>query len=689
MKLTKDIIATIMKELDRFLMTNEIDKECILLHRLLIEDLMNAYLRDEGETKFTIKGKRKWNKVDVILKVKGAKCDYIEKNRDFFKFSNIEKFDEYPEYKYVNGYNIYTFTSTIIHDNSKALTFVEKHLLKEKTALITGIVLRFVNMALAVIEPLLSAEIIVAYSGSQINKIFIIAALIMGNALLSAFITYGASRLLRKSFATMIKEIQYEATKNVLRIKTGFMTDKGHGVFTQRLTSDTDQLADHFDALLASSTEIFRVISLLIAFFVISPLMFAFEAIVFGIYCLIQIDQSKTLTNESRIVKQTTETQAGFVGEMVKGHRDIKLLHSEESFLKNIRQSINNNVDAHTNMRYKSMKYIMLRGSFVGVTDFIYMGILALLMVFFGMQPATALTLFNYNGRVYTSANAITKVTDTIYNIHLSAERIYQLVGGKDYGKEEFGTTHLDNVTGDIKIQSVSFAYQRIGERSVPVLNDVSLHIRPGESVAFVGESGCGKSTLLSLITKLYEPDSGSILIDDTDINKLDQDSIRSNIAMVSQTPYIFNMSIRDNLAIVKHDVTEDEIINVCKLACIHDDIKVLPKGYDTVVGEGGVTLSGGQRQRLALARSMLKDFPILMLDEATSALDNMTQAKVQSAIENLRGKQTLIMIAHRLSTVINCDKLFLMSNGKVIAEGSHEELLRTCEEYRKLYQEG
>ncbi len=689
MKLTNEIIAPTIKELNNFLKTNEIDKERQLMHCLLIEDLMGAYCRDEGETNFTINTKRKWNKVDVVLKIKGSKCDYIEKNKDFFKFSNIEKFDKYPVYKYSNGYNIYIFTSIIIQDNKKALDFVKKHLLKEKAALIGGIVLRFVNMALAVIEPLLSAAIIVAYSGSQIEKIIIIAALIMGNALLSAFITWGASRLLRKSFATMIKEIQYETTKNVLRIKTGYMTDKGHGVFTQRLTSDTDQLADHFDALLASSTEIFRVISLLIAFLVISPVMFVFEAIVFGIYCIIQIVQSKVLTDESRIVKATAETQAGFVGEMVKGHRDIKLLHSEGSFLKNIRLSINNNVDANTNMRYRSMKYIMLRSSFVGVTDFLYMGILALLMVFFGMQPATALTLFNYNGRVYTSANAITRITDTIYNIHLSAERIYQLVGGKDYGKEEFGSTHLDNVTGDIKIQSVSFAYQRIGERSVPVLNDVSLHIHPGESVAFVGESGCGKSTLLSLITKLYDPDSGSILIDDTDIRQLDQDSIRSNIAMVSQTPYIFNMSIRDNLSIVKHDVTEEEIIRVCKLACIHDDIKILPKGYDTIVGEGGVTLSGGQRQRLALARSMLKDFPILMLDEATSALDNMTQAKVQSAIENLRGKQTLIMIAHRLSTVINCDKLFLMSNGKVIAEGSHEELLKTSKEYRKLYQDG
>ncbi len=688
MTLNAEIARSSLEKIDEFLRLNEIDKERRSFHRLLMEDLMIAYLRDEGNTLFEIRTRRRGNQVTVTLMVKGKKCDYIELNKNFKGAKNLKKFDHPPKYQYRAGYNIYSISSQIIKNQKEAIQFVWGHLSKEKTALITGVLLRFVTMALAVVEPLLSAEIIVAYSGSQIEKIIFIAILILVTALLSALFTWLASRMLRKAFATMIKEIQYVTSENVLRIKTGYMTDKGHGIFTQRLTSETDELADSFDGLLAASTEIFRVISLLIAFLVVSPIMFVFEFTVFAIYCMIQIANSKVLTDGFRIVKATSETQAGFVGEMVKGHRDIKLLHSESSFMKKLRESIRNNVDANTKLRNTSMKYTMLRSSFVGVTDFIYMAILAVLMLKYGMQPATALTLFNYNGRVYASANSITKVTETIYNIRLSSERIFMLVGGKDYGKEQFGNVHLDQVKGDIKMQGVSFSYHRVGERAVPVLKDINLHIRPGESIAFVGESGCGKSTLLSLITRLYEPASGSIMIDDTDIKELDMDSIRGNIAMVSQTPYIFNMSVRDNLAIVKHDLCEEEMIHVCRMACIHDDIASLPNGYNTVVGEGGVTLSGGQRQRLALARSMLKDFPILMLDEATSALDNVTQATVQSAIEKMRGKQTLIMIAHRLSTVIHCDRLYLMANGRILAEGSHEELLKNSPEYRKLYQE-
>ncbi len=156
---------------------------------------------------------------------------------------------------------------------------------------------------------------------------------------------------------------------------------------------------------------------------------------------------------------------------------------------------------------------------------------------------------------------------------------------------------------------------------------------------------------------------------------------------MVSQTPYLFNMSIRDNFAVVKADVTEEEMVEACNTACIHNDIMKFADGYDTVVGEGGVLLSGGQRQRIALARCLIRDYPIIVLDEATSALDNNTHEIIRRAIENMRGR-TVIMVAHRLSTVINCDRLFFIEGGQVLAAGTHSELLESCEAYRKLYGE-
>jgi ABC-type multidrug transport system fused ATPase/permease subunit len=159
-------------------------------------------------------------------------------------------------------------------------------------------------------------------------------------------------------------------------------------------------------------------------------------------------------------------------------------------------------------------------------------------------------------------------------------------------------------------------------------------------------------------------------------------------VTVVSQNPYIFNLSIRDNLRLAKSDMTEEEMKSACELACIAEDIEEMPKGYDTVIGEGGVNLSGGQRQRLAIARSILKDYRVILFDEATSALDNVTQASIQKAIEKIGEDRTIVLIAHRLSTVIHADRILYMEDGRILAEGSHEQLLKTCEPYRLLYRE-
>ena len=168
---------------------------------------------------------------------------------------------------------------------------------------------------------------------------------------------------------------------------------------------------------------------------------------------------------------------------------------------------------------------------------------------------------------------------------------------------------------------------------------------------------------------------------------KLDEASIRGNLAVVSQNPYLFQLSIRENLRLVKPEMTEEEMRAACKMACIDQDIEAMPEGYDTLIDENGVNLSGGQRQRLAIARALLKDSRVLMLDEATSALDNMTQAKIQQAIANIRGDKTVITIAHRLSTVVHADRIMVIEQGRVLDQGKHRELLDRCPTYRKLYE--
>ena len=207
------------------------------------------------------------------------------------------------------------------------------------------------------------------------------------------------------------------------------------------------------------------------------------------------------------------------------------------------------------------------------------------------------------------------------------------------------------------------------------------------DMVAIVGKSGQGKTTIFNLLCKLYDIESGQIKIDNHDIKELDEYSIRNNITIISQNPYIFNMSISDNLKLVREDVTEEEIKKACKMACLDDFIEKLPDKYDTIVGENGITLSGGERQRLAIARAFVLDTKIILFDEVTSALDNETQAKIQEAINNLRGKYTIIIIAHRLTTINNVNKTLLLDNGKIVASGKHSELLKQSNIYKKLYE--
>ena len=185
----------------------------------------------------------------------------------------------------------------------------------------------------------------------------------------------------------------------------------------------------------------------------------------------------------------------------------------------------------------------------------------------------------------------------------------------------------------------------------------------------------------------MYDNYDGTITMDGVNIKKLDKDTIRGNITIVSQNPYIFNMSIKDNLKLVKNDLTEEEMVEACKLACLDEYISSLPNKYDTVVGEGGVNLSGGEKQRLAIARAFLQKTEIILFDEASSALDNETQAKIQQAIDNLQKDYTILMIAHRLSTIKNADRILLLDGGKIKAEGTHKELLKNSKLYKSLYE--
>ncbi len=249
------------------------------------------------------------------------------------------------------------------------------------------------------------------------------------------------------------------------------------------------------------------------------------------------------------------------------------------------------------------------------------------------------------------------------------------------------GRVEITDIKGDICFENVTFSYSVSDENDdKAVISNLSLNLSAGDTVALVGPSGGGKSTVCNLIPRFYNVNSGRITVDGVDVMDITLESLRRNIGMVSQSVFLFDGTIRDNIAYGKPDASDEEVVSAAKRANIHDFILTLEDGYDTEVGERGVKLSGGQRQRISIARVFLKNPKLLILDEATSALDNATEMQIQASLEELSRGRTVIVVAHRLSTVKNADEIIVIDSTGIVERGTHEELLALDGEYKKLY---
>ena len=563
------------------------------------------------------------------------------------------------------------------------LKFVWQYAKDQKAKLIKYILCNFVVVIISVVVPIISANIIIYLTDSMFYQLLMMASVLclleLLRNMLNYFSRYYSMIIFRESFI----KIQTALGKNILRLENKVIDSNSSGVFIQRLTSDTSRLADIFNVLNLYLSRILINIGIFIAVFIINFWAFLYMLIVIVILFLLERKRTNLYNESDKKFRKENEKVSSFVGEIIRGIRDIKMLHAEDSFSKELHKKVEElNLERYemnaVNRRYV-FKSAMLRDLFD--TGLIFL--LVYLILEGGLVAANALVIHNYAVRVPNIVWSVGILLDSIKDFNLSCERVFNIMYGSEYKKERFGSKHLAKVDGDFCFSHVNFHYEESGE----VLKDLSFQVHANETVAFVGKSGAGKSTIFSLLCKLYPADSGVITIDGTDINDLDQESIRGNITVISQNPYIFHVSIKDNLRLMKSDITEKEMIKACKLACIHDFIMELPDGYDTIVGEGGVNLSGGQRQRLAIARAFLQKTEIILFDEATSSLDNETQKEIQKAINNLKKNYTILIIAHRLSTIINSDRILFIESGQVVAEGTHRQLLKNCLGYKELYE--
>jgi len=555
------------------------------------------------------------------------------------------------------------------------------HFIKNKKSnLILMIILTIILSLISVIVPILSAQLLLKLTNGLLNELLKIAIFMFIIEISRNIVSFFLRKITQTYMVKTVTEIQIEMFKETLKIETSEIDKNSSGTFIDRIKNDTTDIINIFSSLISCFVDMISNIGILLASLVISPYMFIYFLITTIIIGFINAKERDIYYKESKKHRITRERSTGLAAEFIRGIKDVKLLNGSEGILKQTKKEMDKVNKERIEIENRRFKFSLLSGSIRDFFDITFIALGIYLVSKNLITPANLLILYMYRTRIESLLNFYDRLIDMIKSYNLSATRVFEVLG--DYFKKENteGIT-LDKTEGNIEFKNVNFAYTED-----EVLKNINFKINKGERVGFVGTSGSGKSTIFNLITKLYRLESGSILIDDIDINKISNESLRKNISLIPQNPYIFNFTILENLKISNTKATMEEIINSCKKANIYDRIMEFEKTFETEVGEGGVILSGGEKQRIAIARSLLKQSNILLFDEATSSLDNITQKQVQDAIYGLDKEKTILIIAHRLSTVVNCDKIIVIDDGKIIDIGTHLELLNNCKKYKELF---
>lgn len=569
-----------------------------------------------------------------------------------------------------------------MHEFIKNIKCIWKYAKKEKRGIITYIVLSLFNIVFSVAFPFVFSTIIVNLTDNKFDQVIYTGIVILSLYIIDDTFYFFRNRLYEKIFREIYIDIQADLGKEILKLNNKTLEENSSGVFIQRLVDDTKSISTIFTDMSEYINGIVSNLGIIVSYFILCKPMFFFVLFALLVRLLLETKRIDKYNKSEKEYKKYNDSMTGFAGEIVRGAEDIKMLNGEVSFLTELKDRFRKLNNQKYEMENRNLSYLLVRWSFSDVCNFITLLIVVSQIRINAISAAVGVVIINFGSSYDNLIQNITSFHELIKKFNLSASRVFDIFDNTKYQKENFGNEHLTKINGDFEFKNVTFKYN-----TKLVLNDLSFKVNANETVAFVGKSGAGKTTIFNLLCKMYDNYDGTITMDGVDIKRLDKDTIRGNITIVSQNPYIFNMSIKDNLKLVKKDLTEEEMIEACKLACLDEYISSLPNKYDTIVGEGGVNLSGGEKQRLAIARAFLQKTEIILFDEASSALDNETQAKIQKAIDNLQKDYTILMIAHRLSTIQNADRILLLDDGRIKAEGTHKELLKNSNLYRNLYE--
>ena len=500
---------------------------------------------------------------------------------------------------------------------------------------------------------------------------------------MGGIILYKANSILYKEESKLTRKLGFYAYKKALNLPAVAYEKTSSGEMINRITNDADTLSFAFGRLLNMISSLVASLVVIVYVFINSWIVGVEILIIVSLLFLILKKYNPILKNIHKERRKEQDKFTSLTTESIRGIREIKTLGIKNNLISNMTDLIKDiykkssdeiDIQRKFNIQTRLLKSILECGVFATCVVLLYYKMISL--TFF-----VAMTYYIY--RYTWLIENINDLTQTYQKVSVSISRVNDILENRFFKDEEFGTKKIDNVTGIVEFKNVTFSYPDEDN----ILDKFNLVIEPHKKIAVVGASGQGKSTLFNLITRIFDPTSGEILIDGVNIKDLTEDELRRHISIIRQEPFIFNRSIKDNFKIIDKKITLSKIREYSKMAYLDDYIMSLPKRYDTILGEGGVNLSGGQKQRLSIARTLSKGSEIILFDEATSALDNSSQEYIKKTINNLVDNHTVVIVAHRLSTIMDADVIHVVDAGKIVASGTHRELLETCNIYKNLYE--
>ena len=554
---------------------------------------------------------------------------------------------------------------------------------KEKIRLIIASIIIFMHGIAEIFTGYLNGSAVEAITKMELNRavVYLLIYLFIELTFDGAFIQIGNS-MLYKVESILTRRLGFNAYSKALNLPAVAFEEKSSGEIINRITNDADTLSFAFGRLLNMFSSIIASIIILIYVFINSWII-GLEILSFlGILMIVIRKYTPKMKQIHKERKKEQDKFTALTNESIRGIREIKTLGIKNNLITNMRDIIK--------LIYKkSEKEIDIEKEFYIVSRFIKslmeVGtfLLCVILLYHKQISLTFFVAMTYY--IYRYMWLIENLTDfmKIYQKTIvSIGRVNDILENRLYKDVKFGKKELKDVKGVLEFKNVYFAYPKEKQ----TLNGFNLKLEPNKKIALVGKSGHGKSTIFNLITRIFDVKKGKITLDGVNIKDLTEESLRKNISIIRQEPFVFNRTIKENFQIVNKNITLEEIRKYAKEAYIDDYIMSLPKGYNTILGEGGVNLSGGQKQRLSIARTLSKKSKVILFDEATSALDNESQEYIKKTIDNLVKDHTIVIIAHRLSTIMDADIIYVVENGQVVDYGTHDELLKKNENYKKLY---